>query len=227
MRFLLWASVLGSAGVTVGHASDLSEITCPSATEDPPKAPFGTVMRRPRDYVRYWPESWICEPRNEAIANLFLAQVAQETDAGTGETYHTVEPLSPPEASPQPRWHARLSWKLRLHAGADDRSPATLIVRAEYEQPSLARFDMFVALTAKGVAGRSSRVLDEGTSQACLKVRNDCRHVEEIVLEIPRDALRDAMRTGLLIDLLGHGRSERLAIGKEIIWALGQRAQLR
>ena len=162
----------------------------------------------------------------EAIANLYLAQVKQEADADTGESYYTVEPLAPPE-SPLPRWHARLFWKLRLNAAADDTSPATLVVRAEYEQPSIARFDMFVALTAKGVVGRSSRVLDEDASQACLKVRNDCLHAEEIVLDIPRDALRGAMRTGLLIDLLGHGRTERLAIGKEIVWALGQRAQLR
>ena len=29
------------------------------------------------------------------------------------------------------------------------KKPATLVVRAEYEQPSLARFDMFVSLTVQ------------------------------------------------------------------------------
>ena len=227
LRRLLWSSMLGLAAAAPVHATDLSEVSCPSATEDPPPAPIGTVMRRPRDYVRFWPESWICEPRMEAVANLWLAQVKEETDARTGGTHYTVEPQSPPAPSPLPRWYARLTWKLRLDARPDDASPAILFVKAEYEQPSLARFDTFVSLTAKGVAGRSSRVLDEDASQACLRVRNDCRHTEEIVLEIPRDALRSGMRTGLIIDLLGHGRTERLAIGKEILWAFGQRARLR
>lgn len=214
-------------GVPAAQAAELADITCPSATEEPPRAPLGTVMRRPRDYVRYWPQTWICEPRMEAVANLYLSQVKQESDADTGAIVYSVEPLSVPEPSPAPRWHARLSWKILLPAGHDGPKPATVIVRAEYQQPSLARFDMFVSLTAKGVVGTSSRVLDEGASEACLRTRNDCRHVEEVVLEIPREALRRATRTGLLIDLLGHGRTERLAIGKEVVWALGQRAGLQ
>jgi hypothetical protein len=109
----------------------------------------------------------------------------------------------------------------------NDQAPATLVVKVEYEQPSLARFDMFDSLTAKGVRGASSRVLTEAASEACLKVRNDCKHAEEIVLEIPRVVLRNAIRTGLLIDLLGHGRTERLAIPKEALWAFGERIQLR
>jgi hypothetical protein len=113
-----------------------------------------------------------------------------------------------------------------FRARRNDQSPATLVVKAEYEQPSLARFDMFVALTAKGVRGASSRVLNEAASEACLRARNNCQHAEEIVLEIPRDSLRSAIKTGLLIDLLGHGRTERLAIGKEALWAFGEKAQL-
>lgn len=225
LRRLLCAAMLGHAGAALSQAGNLSDITCPSATEDPPKAPLGAVMRRPLDYARYWPETWVCTPRVDAVANLWLAQVKQEPYAG--EMNYTVEPWSSPEPSPPPRWHARLSWKLRVGARRNDQAPATLVVRAEYEQPSLARFDMFVSLTAKGVTGASSRVLNEDASEACLRVRNDCKHVEEIVLEIPRDSLRSAVRTGLLIDLLGHGRTERLAISKEAIWALNERAQLR
>ena len=70
-------------------------------------------------------------------------------------------------------------------------------------------------------------MLDEDRSEACLRLKNDCKHAEEIVLEIPRDALRSAISTGLLVDLLGHGRTERLAIGKEAIWAFCERAGLR
>lgn len=223
---LLWTAG-ACAGAAWAQAGGLAGITCPPTAEDPPKSPLGVVMRRPPDFVRYWPQTWVCQPRIESVANLWLAQVTQETDAKTGRTYHVLEPVPPPEPSPWPRWHARLSWKLLLSAGGNGEEPATLIVRAEYEQPSLARFDLFVTLTANGVTGISSRVLDEGASEACLKVRNDCRHAEEIVLEIPREALRSAGRNGLLIDLMGHGRTERLAIGKEALWAFGGRAGLR
>lgn len=224
---LLAAAVGTCPGAGWAQAGDLSAITCPPAAEEPPKTPLGVVMRRPADYVRYWPQTWICEPRIDAVANLWLAQVRQDVDGRTGESYYTLEPMSPPEPSRSPRWHARLSWKMLIGAHPDDLSAARLVVKAEYEQPSLARFDMFVSLTAKGVTGASSRVLDEGRSEACLRARNDCMHAEEVVLEIPRDALRSAMGTGLLIDLLGHGRSERLAIGKEAVWAFGVRAGLR
>ena len=227
LYLLFCAAGLGLAGVQPAQASELLDVACPPETEEPPAAALGTVTRRPRDYVRYWPQTWICEPRMEAVANLWLAQVKLEKDAQTGESYYSIEPSTPSVPSHLPRWHARFAWKLRLNASAEDTSPAMLFVTVEYEQPSLARFDMFVSLTARGVTGRSSRVTDEAASNACLKVRNDCMHAEEIVLEIPRDALRKAARTGLLIDLLGHGRTERLAIGKEIVWAFVERARLR
>jgi hypothetical protein len=226
-RRLLFAAALGYAQAALAQAGDLSNITCPSATEEPPKAALGAVTRRPRDYVRYWPRTWVCEPRMDAVANLWLAQVKQETDGRTGDRYHVVEPFAVPEDSPWPRWHARLSWKMLMPAVGAGEAPATLVVKADYEQPSLARFDMFVSLTAKGVTGISSRVLNESTSEDCLRTRDDCRHSEEIVLKISSDALHAAVRTGLLIDLLGHGRSERLAIPKEAIWAFSVRSGLR
>jgi hypothetical protein len=223
----LLAAAVGASGAGWAQMSDLSGIACPPATEEPPKTPLGVVLRRPPDYVRHWPQTWICEPRIEAVANLWLPQVRQETDGLTGESRYVLESLSSPERPRSTRWQALLSWKMLMDAQPQELRPVTLVVRAEYEQPSLARFDMFVSLTAKGVAGSSSRVLDEGSSQACLRDRNDCRHVEEVVLEIPREAMRSAMKTGLIIDLLGHGRSERLAIGKEAVWAFGERAGLR
>ncbi len=228
MATALLSAALGThAGAGWSQAGDLADITCPPEAEEPPRTPLGVVLRRPPDYVRYWPQTWICEPRIDAVANLWLPHVKQETDERTGDSYYTLEPLSSPEPSRTPRWHARLSWKMWIRAQPDDHAPARLVIKAEYEQPSLARFDTFVSLTAKGVTGASSRVFDEAASEACLRTRNDCRHVEQVVLEIPRAALGGAMRTGLLIDLLGHGRSERLAIGKEAVWALGERAGLR
>jgi hypothetical protein len=175
---------------------------------------------------RHWPQTWICNERNDIVARLYLGDIKQEVDT-RGVTYHLYEPRADYRPSPVPRWHAKLTWKLLLSAGRNDLSPAILEVKAEYEQPALARFDMFVSLTAKGVRGREARVINEGASVACLRERNDCRHTEEVVLEIPRDSLRRAIRTGLLIDLIGYGRTERLAIGKEVLWALGEKAQLR
>ncbi len=224
---VVWAVPIGQSEPALAQEVSLSDIICPSATEDPPKAPMGAVVRRPRDYVRYWPQSWVCEPLIESVANLWLPHVKQEVNAQTGETYHAIEPFAPPEPSPAPRWHARLSWKLLLTTRRNDQEPAILIVKVEYEQPSLARFDMFDSLTAKGLTGTSSRVLNEGASEACLKVKNNCKHAEEVVLEVPQAVLRNAIRTGLLIDLLGHGRTERLAIPKEALWAFGERVQLR
>jgi hypothetical protein len=223
----LLAAALCASGVGWAQTSDLSGVSCPPATEEPPSTPLGVVLRRPPDYVRHWPQTWICETRIEAVANLWLPQVRQETDDRTGESRYVLEPASVPERPRSIRWQGRLTWKMLMDAQPQDSGPVTLIVRAEYEQPSLARFDMFVSLTAKGVTGTSSRVLDEGASHACLRDRNDCTHVEEVMLEIPREAMRSAMKTGLIIDLLGHGRSERLAIGKEAVWAFGERAGLR
>ena len=53
------------------------------------RLPLGVVTRRPPDFVRYWPQTWICQPRIDAVANLWLSQVKQEADGQTGETYYS------------------------------------------------------------------------------------------------------------------------------------------
>jgi hypothetical protein len=221
------AAFVTSAEVTV-EAAELSDIICPSATESPPTPPLGAAMPyRPQELERHWPQTWICKAHNEVLANLAMAQVGQEGDPRTGKQSYTIQPLPRADPSPPTRWHARLSWKLYLSIHPGEQAPATLLVKAEYEQPSIARFDMFVSLTTKGIRGVASQVIDEAASEACLEARNDCTHREEIMLEIPRDALRRAVSTGLLVDLMGHGRTERLAIRKEFIRALNEKAQVR